>query len=70
MWSLQIPVKGWDAQCLPPLLALENQDQDWQRDGKINKGKDDPCILEANLPAQLHRIEAYAEAEDLTAEVQ
>ena len=70
VWSLQILVKGWNAQSLPPLLALEDQNQDWQRDGKVDKSKDNPCVLEANLFAQVHRVEAYAETENLTAEVQ
>lgn len=54
----------------PPLFAHEYQRKHRQRDGKIDKGKRDPSILEANLSAQLDRVESDAEAENLAAKVE
>lgn len=55
---------------MPPLFAHKYQRKHRQGDCKIDKGKSDPSILEANLGAQLDGVEPDAEAENLAAKVE
>lgn len=66
---LQIAVESRLAHSKPPPFAHKYQRKDRQRDGKVDKGKGDPGVLEANLCAQLYCVEADAEAKNLTAKV-
>lgn len=66
----QIAMESGPPHSMPPLFAHKDQRKDRQRHGEIDKGKGDPGILEADLGAQFHRVEADAEAKDLTAKVE
>ena len=66
----QIAVKSRLPHSMPPLFAHKYQCKHRQRNCKIDKGKGDPGILEANFSTQLYRVESDAEAENLAAKVE
>ena len=52
-----------------PLFANDDQSQHGKRDCKIDKGKGNPGVLEANFSAQLDRVESNGEAKQLASKV-
>ena len=56
-------------QGVSPFFAHDDQRQHGKRDRKIDKGKGNPSVLEANFSAQLDRVESNGEAKQLASKV-